>query len=237
MAELQDRLGYRFEDLGLLRTALTHRSYANERGLDEHFERLELLGDSVVGLIVTAWLYQRLPQAPEGDLSRLKSFLVSEPQLAGEAADLGLGEALLLGVGESRSGGRKRRSLLADAFESVLGAVFLDGGFEAARGVLLPRLERAMTSPGADRFSDPKTELQEVMQARGLELPEYRLVAEDGPDHRKQFHIECWLDDRLSGEGRGRTKKEAEQRAAREALEVATLEGGSDPAPAHEVKR
>lgn len=228
---LQERLGHAFEDPRLLRVALTHRSYANERGIPEHYERMELLGDAVLGLVVTAWLYRRLPDTDEGELSRLKSFLVSEPLLAREARELGVGEALLLGVGEDRSGGRRRRSLLADAFESVLGAVYLDGGLEAAHDVLAPVLERALSAPDAEEFSDPKTELQEMLQARGNELPQYHLVAEEGPDHRKQFLVECRLLDTVAGQGQGRTKKEAEQRAARKALETVRMDTGGDSSP------
>lgn len=235
--KLQERLGHVFTDPGLLRTALTHRSYANEQGIGEHYERMELLGDAVLGLVVTAWLYRKLPDTAEGELSRLRSFLVSEPLLATQARELGLGEVLLLGVGEDRSGGRRRKSLLADVFESVLGAVYLDGGFEAARSVLRPLLDEALSSPDAVEFSDPKTELQEIVQARGNGLPEYRHVAEEGPDHRKRFLVECRLDGEVSGRGQGRTKKEAEQQAARQALEAVRSDTGSDSAPEREVKR
>lgn len=214
----QRRLGYKFNDPALLEVALTHRSFANERNLDENYERLEFLGDAVVGLITAEWLYRQHPDLAEGDLSKLKGYVVSEPVLAGHAERLGLGEILRLGVGEERSGGRSKRSLLADSVEAVLGGVFLDGGFEAARRVFLPLLEKSTRAPKSD-LHDAKTELQELVQASGWSLPEYRHISEEGPDHRKRFYVECWVAERLAGAGEGRTKKEAEQRAARAAVD------------------
>ena len=202
----------------LLEKSLTHRSFANERDLDENYERLEFLGDTVVGLITAEWLYRRHPDLAEGDLSKLKGYVVSEPVLARQAEMLGLGEILRLGVGEERSGGRRKRSLLADTLEAVLGAVFLDGGLAAARRVFLPFLEQASGAPESD-LHDAKTELQELVQGEGGGLPEYRHISEEGPDHRKRFHVECWVSGRRAGAGEGGTKKEAEQRAARAAVE------------------
>jgi ribonuclease-3 len=213
----QRRLGYEFNDPSLLEISLTHRSFANERALDENYERLEFLGDTVVGLIAAEWLYHRHPDLAEGDLSKHKGFVVSEPVLASYAEGLGLGEILRLGVGEERSGGRGKRSLLADTLEAVLGAIFLDGGFEAARKVFLPMLESATGTPASDLL-DAKTELQELVQGEGWALPEYRHIAEEGPDHQKLFHVECWVEGKRAGIGEGGTKKEAEQRAAVDAL-------------------
>ncbi|MGB3561749.1 MAG: ribonuclease III [Thermoanaerobaculia bacterium] len=216
---LQRDLGYHFKDPSLLEKSLTHRSFANERDLDENYERLEFLGDTVVGLITAEWLYRQHPDLAEGDLSKLKGYVVSEPVLAGCAERLGLGEILRLGVGEERSGGRCKRSLLADALEAVLGAVFLDGGLAAARKVFLPILETASGAPESD-LHDAKTELQELVQGEGWALPEYRHISEEGPDHQKRFHVECWVAGRQAGAGEGGTKKEAEQRAARAAVDA-----------------
>lgn len=222
----QRHLGYRFKNLLLLEISLTHRSFANERGLDENYERLEFLGDTVVGLITAEWLYRQHPDLAEGDLSKLKGYVVSEPVLASYAERLGLGEILRLGVGEERSGGRSKRSLLADALEAVLGAVFLDGGFEAARRVFLPLLAEATGAPASD-LHDAKTELQELVQGEGWALPEYRHISEEGPDHQKRFHVECWVAGKQAGAGEGGTKKEAEQRAARAAVAALELKDSS----------
>jgi ribonuclease-3 len=213
-----ERLGYAFHDPGLLEAALTHRSWANERGSDATYERLEFLGDAVLGLLTAAWLYQRHDGASEGDLSKRKSYLVSERVLAAEGRRLGLGEALRLGVGEERSGGRRKASLLADAMEAVIGAVFLDGGLDAARALVGPLLERAAEAGPPLDLGDAKSRLQEMTQALDRELPTYRLVAQEGPDHEKLFTVECWVDERRVAVGRGGTKKIAEQKAAAAAL-------------------
>lgn len=229
LAALEERLGHRFADRGLLEEALTHSSYANEQGLEANYERLELLGDSVLGLVTVEWLITRLPRAPEGELARLKSRLVSEPVLAEMARHLDLGAWMRLGVGEERSGGRDKRSLLADVFESVLGALYLDGGFEVARRLTVAHLEGALDQAEGetgDYGEDAKTALQELAQARGWALPEYELIAAEGPDHQKLFTVVCRLAERSVSRGVGRTKKRAEQRAAAEAL----AELGSEPA-------
>ena len=216
---LQMRLAYQFRDVALLEMALTHRSWANEQGLETQYERAEFLGDAVLGLLVAHWLYERYPEASEGELSKLKSIIVSEPALARWARDLSVGDAMRLGVGEARSGGKKKSSLLADAMEAVLGAVFLDGGLEAVAHIVEPWLDSDPASDLGDLpGGDAKTALQELAQARGLELPLYKHVSEEGPDHRKRFFVECWLGDERLGEGSGPTKKLAEQTAARVAL-------------------
>lgn len=219
LSKLEERLGHRFRDRSLLETALTHRSYAHEHELDQTYERLEFLGDAVLGLIASNHLFERYPEEDEGALSLLKGHIVSEPVLAARAAALGLGEALRLGVGEERSGGRRKRSLLADALESVFGAVFLDGGLVAVQKVVVPLLEQALERQNDSEKRDAKSALQELAQARGWELPEYRVVADEGPDHDKRFAVECWLTGQRVGLGEGRTKKGAEQRAASTALE------------------
>jgi ribonuclease-3 len=215
---LERRLKHRFRAPELLDMALTHRSYANEQGLADHYERLEFLGDAVLGMMAAEWLYAQYPDLPEGELSRLKSYLVSAPVLGRHAQELGLGEELRLGVGEERSGGRSKRSLLADSLEAVIGAVYLDGGPRAARAVIDPILAAAVSARPESAASDAKTHLQELVQARGWDLPRYRLAAEAGPDHQKTFTVECWLRGQIAGSGSGESKKLAEQRAAAAAL-------------------
>ena len=217
--ELERVLGYKFRDPKLLTLALTHRSYANENGLPDHNERLEFLGDAVLGAVAAEWLFRRYPEMPEGDLSKRKSHLVSAVVLAGLADELGVGRGLLLGVGEERSGGREKPSLLADSAESVIGAIYLDGGLEPVRALVTRLLAQVVEERPRLHETDSKTRLQEELQARGWSLPEYRLVAEMGPDHEKRFVVECRVCDRAAGRGEGRSKKIAEQRAASEALD------------------
>lgn len=223
MADLQGRLGYTFMDPTLLALALTHRSWANEQGLTEHYERVEFLGDAVLDLLVAHWLYAEYPEMAEGELSKLKSQLVSEPVLARWARTLGLGTALRLGIGEDRSGGRDKPSLLADVVEAVLGGIYLDGGLEAVRQVIYCWLASGPAT-GFDELlsADAKTTLQELAQSQGLELPVYEHVSERGPDHEKRFFVECWLGGERVSSGSGASKKQAEQSAARAAL--ATLQ-------------
>jgi ribonuclease-3 len=205
---LEKRLGYRFKRLDLLELALTHRSWANEQGIPEHYERLEFLGDAVLGLVTAEWLYQNHPELPEGDLSKHKAQLVSRDSLARHALDIGLGPALRIGVGEDRSGGRTK----------VFGALFLDGGLEPARKVILAMVTDAFAELSRQVVTDAKTQLQEVAQALGWALPEYRITDSLGPDHSKTFVVECWLAGELGGRGEGPSKKVAEQRAATDAL-------------------
>ena len=227
---LERRLGHRFADEGLLDQALVHRSYANERALDRHNERLEFLGDAVLGLVTADWLYRRHPDRPEGELARAKSALVAEDGLCGFAERLELGEVLRLGVGESRSGGGRKASLLADGLEAVFGAVFLDGGIDAARGAVERYLEWAEGKVEWKR-RDAKTELQERVQALGWPLPVYGVVEEVGPEHDKQFTCEVAVRGVAVGRGAGRTKKEAHQRAATAALEALDRAGERLPEP------
>ena len=217
-AALAERLGWSFRDPALLELALTHRSFATEHGTRAHYERLELLGDAVLGLLVAEWLYRRYPELLEGELSRRKSFLVSASVLAKLADRLGIGELLRLGVGEERSRGRRKPSLLADAFEAVLGALFLDGGLSAARAAVEPLLAALAAENPRMAAADAKTELQELVQARGWTLPLYTVTAETGPEHEKSFAVQCTVEAQLLGVGQGRSKKQAEQHAARAAL-------------------
>ncbi|HEY8550762.1 MAG TPA: ribonuclease III [Vicinamibacterales bacterium] len=229
-AGLEARLGYRFRDRGLLEHALTHRSRANEDvtgGVVDN-ESLEFLGDAVLGLLIAEALYHEHPQLDEGEKSKIKASLVSTTSLARVAEELGLGEHLLLGRGEEKTGGRRKPALLADACEALIAAVYLDGGLEAARELVRRELwERASIGDarGAEAGStgDYKSALQEALQAAARGLPEYRIVAERGPDHDKVFEVEVRVGGEVVATATGRTKKEAEQAAARHALE--TLSG------------
>ncbi|MBM4139249.1 MAG: ribonuclease III [Nitrospira sp.] len=221
---LQPALGYRFNRLALLDEALTHKSFVNEQreGSAAHNERLEFLGDTVLSLLVSEQLSHSLPNTSEGTLSKLKARLVSELVLCAVARRLQLGQWLKLGRGEERSKGREKDSLLADTLEAVIAAVYLDGGLEAGRAVVAKLFEPEFSSvmnrqhvPGAD---DYKTQFQEWCQKRHDVLPEYAIVKESGPDHAKHFDVEVTLNRELAGRGSGKTKKEAEQAAAREAL-------------------
>jgi len=224
LTTFQRRLGHRFRRRELIARALTHRSFAHERGDEEHYERLEFLGDAVLGTLAAEWVFVTFPDRPEGQLSQLKSYLVSETVLARRGEELELGPLLNLGVGEERSGGRSKTSLLADAMEALIGAVYLDGGLKAARKVVLPLLEEASERRAELGYVDAKTRVQELAQSRGWSLPEYRLVAAEGPDHRKLFRVECWVDGVRAGSGEGGSKKLAEQRAAAEALAALAAE-------------
>lgn len=215
---LQRTLGVTFRDPSLLDVALTHRSYAYENDVAQTNERLEFLGDAILNLCVTDLLYTRFPDLLEGDLAKLRASLVSEPALAEVAAELDLGEAVLLGRGERLSGGTRKPSIMADALEAVLGAVYLDGGITSIRK-LVRRLfgSRIEAADGREIPKDAKTRLQELVTRRYGVLPRYR-VAGFGPDHEKRFQAEVFVTDRFGGRGEGRSKKEAEQAAAAEAL-------------------
>jgi ribonuclease-3 len=210
-------IDYRFQDPQLLREALTHRSMGAG-----NYERLEFLGDSVLNLVVAMRLYERHPEAPEGDLSRMRARLVRGATLAEVAAGLGLGASVKLGEGELKSGGFRRASILADALEAVLGAVFIDGGYEACRDVVLSLFDPLISKlPDAEELKDAKTRLQEWLQARGRPLPQYRLEREEGADHAKRFHVSVQLqDDGAQVEAEGGSRRKAEQAAAAALLET-----------------
>jgi ribonuclease-3 len=216
----QQRLGARFRQRALLETALTHRSYANEQGLGDNYERLEFLGDAVLGLVTGEWLYSRYPDVDEGGLSELKAYLVSRAVLAGHATRMEVGSVLRLGVGEERSGGREKESILADALESVIGAVYLDRGLKQVYRVLEPLLESALEERRTVAWAQAKGRLQELAQAEAWGLPDYRLIAETGPDHEKRFTVECWVNGSRVGVAEAGSKKIAEQRAAALALDA-----------------
>ena len=211
LAELERRLGHKFSNPDLARQALTHRSFGTP-----HNERLEFLGDALLNCSIATLLYERFTHLPEGDLSRLRASLVNQASLSQVAEALGLGERLRLGEGELKSGGFRRPSILADAVEALLGAVYLDGGFEAARGVvqhvLGDRVESAGNKP-VDK--DPKTALQELLQGRGLALPRYSVQKTEGEAHDQTFIVECRVDDLgVVASGKGTSRRAAEQAAA-----------------------
>ena len=215
-----EKIGYRFRNPALLENALTHSSYANEghHGMESN-ERLEFLGDSVLGFVTAGYLFEK-ETGPEGMLTKLRAALVcSYAQL------LGLGAYLLLGKGEQRSGGAERPSILADAFEAVIAAIYLDGGLEPVRAFILPYLEQEASNQRRRHFKDYKTTLQEIIQHNPEERLDYVLKGESGPDHDKVFQVEVRLHSNVIGSGRGRSKKEAEQQAAREALRLMGYDG------------
>ena len=218
--DLETAIGYRFENIQLLHNALTHSSYANERWHNSLLsnERLEFLGDSVLGMLVAEYLYHSFPDRPEGDLTRMRADMVCEKTLAAAANRIGLGEHLLLGHGEERFGGRSRESILADAMESVIAACFLDGGIAAALKVVQQFIlvEVPVTKL---HNADYKTALQELVQQKKNQVLSYALVGQSGPDHDKQFDVEVSLNGTVVGSGSGRSKKKAEQDAARSAIE------------------
>lgn len=221
ISEFEKIIGYKFRNEKLIINALSHSSYANEtknpRGSNE---RLEFLGDSVLSVVVSDYLYKHLNTVAEGDLTKLRASLVCEKSLHVFAQRIHLGEYILLGKGEENTGGRERPSILADAFEAVIAAVYLDGGIEAARKHILKFIPSDLVHGAKMAFGDFKTVLQEVVQKNPEEKVEYVLIGEEGPDHNKRFVVEVMLNSQVIGKGRGRSKKDAEQLAAKEALEL-----------------
>lgn len=218
LTELETVIGYEFKQEGLLRQALTHSSFANEKHMKKlsDNERLEFLGDAVLEVVSSEFLYRNYPKLPEGDLTKLRASIVCEPTLALCTKEIDLGKYLYLGKGENQTGGRDRKSILSDAMEAVIGAIYLDGGFEPARDFIhrfiLTDIEHKKL------FYDSKTILQEVVQGNYEEPLHYVLLAEEGPDHDKNFRVEARIGERTIGEGSGHTKKAAEQEAAYKAL-------------------
>ena len=218
--DLEAAIGYRFRNITLLQNALTHSSYANERWHDSlrSNERMEFLGDSILGMAVAEYLYHNFPDRPEGELTRMRADMVCENSLAAVAEKIGLGQHLLLGHGEERFGGRSRASILADAVESVIAASFLDGGIEAA-GAFIKKFILTEVPVKKLHNADYKTALQELVQQKKDQLLSYALVGESGPDHDKKFEVEVSLNGRVIGHGIGSSKKRAEQDAAHSALD------------------
>ena len=223
--DLELAIGYQFHNISLLQNALAHSSYANERWHNSLMsnERLEFLGDSILGMVVAEYLFRTFPDRPEGELTRMRADMVCEKTLAGIAGRLDLGRHLLLGNGEEQGGGRTRNSILADAVESVIAACFLDGGMEAARKFIqqFVLVEVPVTKL---HNVDYKTALQELVQQKKNQVLSYSLIAESGPDHDKRFEVEVKLNGKVVGVGSGSSKKRAEQSAAQSALEVLTSE-------------
>ena len=219
MESLEKKLGYTFRDRSLLSEALNHSSYANEHRSAEvsSNERLEFLGDSVLGFVTAEFLFKTYGKLPEGDLTRIRAALVCEQSLYEVAKFLGLGQYLKLGKGEEAGGGRQRQSILADATEAVFAAVYLDGGMERVRELICRVL--LSRAPAAEERRDYKTTLQEIVQRRSAQVLTYHMVDESGPDHNKTFLFQVRLNGAPVGQGRGHSKKEAEQAAARDALE------------------
>ena len=219
--DLEEALGYRFRNISLLQNAVTHSSYANERWHNSLLsnERLEFLGDSVLGMLVAEYLYRNFPNRPEGELTRMRADMVCEKTLAAAADRIGLGSHLLLGHGEEQTGGRRRSSILADAMESEIAASFLDGGLNAALSIIR-RFILVEVPVSSFRNEDFKTELQELVQKKKDQILTYTLLSESGPDHDKRFEVELKLNNEAVGRGIGSSKKRAEQMAAKNAMEV-----------------
>lgn len=214
-----DMLGHRFADPALLTEALTHTTYANENPRFRANERLEFLGDAVVGMVIAQYLFQQFPDLPEGELTKIRAAVVCEPSLASRSRSLTVGQFMRFGKGETVSG-RDRDSILADAFEALVGALFLDGGLEVARTFVLRELSPLVAEARTGQVRvDYKTRLQERLQRDWLEAPTYKLIEEEGPAHSKRFQVGVYHRGTLLGTGWGRNKKEAEQEAARQALE------------------
>ena len=225
MGDLEKKIGYTFRDPRLLETALTHSSYANEKheGDCESYERLEFLGDSILGFTTAEFLYAHEPALPEGSMTRLRAELVCESSLHKVALALDLGRYMRLGKGEERSGGRERPSILADMVEAIIAAMYLDAGLEQAKSFIMSRVLKDAEISEEHRSQDYKTVLQELVQRKADQHIAYELIGESGPDHNKRFTFRVSVNGVSAGEGTGRTKKEAEQMAAKQALE--TLQG------------
>ncbi|MFH1654102.1 MAG: ribonuclease III [Pseudomonadota bacterium] len=222
-------IGYRFKNKALLKRALSHKSYVNELGLPafESNERLEYLGDAVLELSISHLLINKFKEKPEGELSKMRAAVVNEEILANLAREISLGQMLFLGRGEDNTGGREKPSILSDAFEAVLGAIYLDRNYEKAKKVVERLWCDLLEETGAEGFiRDYKTRAQEVFQSKFRSVPHYKLVKQSGPDHSKTFEVELFVQERLMGKGAGKSKKSAEQEAARAALEK--LEGGKN---------
>lgn len=219
--KFEKTIGYTFKNKKLIYQALSHSSYANERKIPGGSnERLEFLGDSVLSIVVSDYLYRHLTHIAEGELTKLRASLVCEKSLYVFAQKINLGNYLMLGRGEENTGGRERPSILADAFEAVIAAIYLDGGLEAASRHILRFLPEDIQHQKKPAFNDFKTILQEVVQKNPEEKVDYILAGEEGPDHNKRFVVEVCLNSNVIGKGKGRSKKEAEQLAAKEALEL-----------------
>lgn len=219
LSEFENKIGYTFKNIRLLETALTHSSYANEKQISRDCnERLEFLGDSVLGVITAEYFYHNVKHLPEGEMTKKRAACVCEKSLYGFAKEIELGKYIFLGRGEENTGGRNRPSILADAFEAVIAAIYLDSGLDEVRKFVLDFIKKAATQQ--INIRDYKTELQEIIQKNPDEHLSYVLVGESGPDHDKRFEVEVNLNSNVIGCGKGRSKKLAEQQAAKQALEL-----------------
>lgn len=221
MTDFEKKIGYEFKDKELLKRALTHSSYANEKGTGLDNERLEFLGDSVLGFITAEYLFEHYKNKQEGELTKKRAYAVCEKTLFGYAEKIGLGDMILLGKGEEHTGGRQRPSIVSDAFEAVIAAIYIDGGIEEAKKFVLPFIEIATETKPV--FKDYKSVLQEILQQNPTEKFEYVVVDESGPDHNKEFVVEIHMNSNVIGRGKGSSKKKAEQQAAKSALELMGL--------------
>lgn len=233
IARFEQKIGYVFKNVELIERALTHSSYSNEMGIKNHHvfcnERLEFLGDSVLSIITSRYLYQKFSDCPEGELTRMRAEVVCERALSGYAESIELGSFLYLGIGEEKNDGRHRKSILADAFEALLAAIYLDAGergMETVEGFLLPFIVKEIENIASHRGfnGDAKTLLQQFVQQAEGDFLEYVVVGESGPDHMKTFSVEARLNSNVIGRGQGRSKREAEQNAAHEALRLFSVE-------------
>ena len=229
---LEGKIKYEFKDKMLLQRALTHSSYSNESGAKNHHllcnERLEFLGDSVLSLITSRYLYREFPDCPEGELTRMRAEVVCERALSGYSEKINLGDYLLLGIGEEKNNGRHRKSILADAFEALLASIYIDAGangYEVCERFLMPFIVQEISTLRTSGFSaDAKTRLQQFVQQAEGDFLEYVTVGESGPDHSKIFEVEARLNSNVIGRGEGRSKRAAEQNAAKEALKLFSVE-------------
>ncbi len=221
MIELEKKIGYEYKNIKYLEIALTHSSYANEKkGKVKHNERLEFLGDAVLSIVVSNYIFNKCSELPEGALTKLRSSLVCEKSLCEFSKKLEVGKYLRLSKGEIKSGGNNRSSILADTFEALIASIYLDGGLKEAQKFILRFVEPYIENPKPVAFKDYKTDLQEIIQKNPGEKIKYLLIKEIGPDHNKHFVVEVLLNNNVIGRGGGRSKKQAEQEAAREALEL-----------------
>lgn len=223
LSNFENIIGYHFKNKELLTRAFTHSSFANEHKKQEikNNERLEFLGDSVLSLVISEYIFSSFPELPEGELTKLRATVVCETSLAKSAREMQVGSFIHLGKGEEMTGGRNRDSILSDAFEAILGAMYLDGGFEVARKHVLKYLENTLNEAKEGKiFNDYKTCLQELLQQHSYEKIEYSIIKEQGPDHNKEFFVQVMHGSKVLGTGWGRSKKEAEQHAAQNALET-----------------
>ncbi len=221
LIELEKKIGYSFKNIKLLEEALTHSSYSNERRKESrnNNERLEFLGDSVLGIIISDYLFKNFPDMPEGELTKIRSKIVCETTLGECSRAIGLGEFMFFGKGEEMTGGRDRTSILADAYEALIASIYMDGGLTASSDFILTRMNRKIQDAIAGKvFLDYKTHLQELVQVNKTNRIKYEIIGEEGPDHCKVFHTQVSLNERVIGKGVGRSKKESEQEAAKMAL-------------------